>query len=43
MAVLVSTGVGALALGPSLAYLFHLVLRGRLDKDPAPGPGAPLP
>ncbi|WP_217915023.1 cytochrome d ubiquinol oxidase subunit II [Miltoncostaea marina] len=43
LAVLVSSGIGALVLVPSLAYLFRLVLRGRLDKDPAPGSGAPLP
>ncbi|MGE3140058.1 MAG: cytochrome d ubiquinol oxidase subunit II [Thermoleophilia bacterium] len=43
VAVLVATGLGALVLIPSLAYLFHLFLRGRLDKDPVPGSGAPLP
>ena len=43
IAVLVSSGIGALVLVPSLAYLFRLVLRGRLDKDPVPGSGAPLP
>ena len=45
VALMVSVGLGVLVLGPSLAYLFRLVLAGRLDKDPAPEEpeGAPLP
>lgn len=43
IAVLVSSGLGMLVLAPSLAYLFRLVLAGRLDKDPVPGSGRPLP
>lgn len=43
IAVLVSFGVGALVLVPSLAYLFRLVLDGRLAKDPTPDEPAPLP
>ncbi len=43
VAVLVATGVGTLVLAPSLTYLFRLVLAGRLDKDPVPGSGRPLP
>jgi cytochrome d ubiquinol oxidase subunit II len=45
VAVLVATGLGAIVLVPSLAYLFRLFLSGRLDKD-APQVdehGAPLP
>lgn len=43
IAVLVASGLGMLVLAPSLAYLFRLVLSGRLDKDPVPGSGRPLP
>ena len=45
VALLVSVGLGVLVLAPSLAYLFRLVLAGRLDKDPSPEApeGAPLP
>jgi cytochrome d ubiquinol oxidase subunit II len=42
VAVLVAFLVGALVLAPSLAYLFRLVLQGRLDKElpPVSEPGA---
>ena len=45
VAVLVATGLGAIVLVPSLAYLFRLFLSGRLDKDApqADEHGAPLP
>jgi cytochrome d ubiquinol oxidase subunit II len=45
VALMISVGLGVLVLVPSLAYLFRLVLAGRLDKDPAPDEpeGAPLP
>lgn len=47
VAVLVSFLLGALVLVPSLAYLFRLVLRGRLDKDlppiGKPPAGGPVP
>jgi len=45
VAVLVATGLGAVVLVPSLAYLFRLFLSGRLDKDEPQrdGGGAPLP
>jgi cytochrome d ubiquinol oxidase subunit II len=47
VAVLVAFLVGALVLVPSLAYLFRLVLQGRLDRDlpPISGPGdaGPVP
>ena len=36
VAVLVATGAGALVLAPSLAYLFRLVLSGRLDRELPP-------
>ncbi|MGE3138729.1 MAG: cytochrome d ubiquinol oxidase subunit II [Thermoleophilia bacterium] len=43
VAVLVACGLGMLVLVPSLVYLYRLVLSGRLDKDPVPGSGRPLP
>lgn len=44
IAVLVAMGAGAVILIPSLAYLFSLVLTGRLDEDPGPeDEPAPLP
>jgi cytochrome d ubiquinol oxidase subunit II len=45
VAVLVAFLIGALVLVPSLAYLFRLVLQGRLDKElpPLSEPGGPGP
>ncbi len=43
IAVLIACGLGMLILIPSLAYLYRLVLSGRLDKDAVPGSGTPLP
>ena len=47
VAVLVATAVGTLVLAPSLAYLFRLVLSGRLDKELPPladaEKGGPVP
>ncbi|MGD9695008.1 MAG: cytochrome d ubiquinol oxidase subunit II [Thermoleophilia bacterium] len=43
VALLVSFGVGALILVPSLLYLFRLTLSGRLRKEPVDESGAPLP
>ena len=43
VAVMVALVLGALVLVPSLALLFRLVLRGRLDKELPPVGDGPLP
>jgi cytochrome d ubiquinol oxidase subunit II len=41
IAVIVSIAIGAVILFPSLAFLFRLVLTGRLDPGPSPEPHTP--